>query len=65
MTKLKYMLGAGVLAASALGPVASVTAQQSGLGSDLTPMGAEKAGNSAGSIPAWTGGIKSAAEAGA
>ena len=65
MTKLKYMLGAGVLAASALGLVASVTAQQSGLGSDLTPIGAEKAGNSAGSIPAWNGGIKSAADAGA
>ena len=40
MTKLKYMLGAGVLAAGALGLAASVTAQQSGLGSDLTPMGA-------------------------
>ena len=65
MTKLKYMLGAGVLAAGALGLAASVTAQQSGLGSDLTPMGAEKAGNSAGSIPAWNGGIKSAADAGA
>ena len=65
MTKLKTMLGAGVLAAGALGLAASVTAQQSGLGSDLTPMGAEKAGNSSGSIPAWNGGIKSAADAGA
>lgn len=27
------------------------------LGQDLTPLGAEKAGNSDGSIPAWTGGI--------
>jgi hypothetical protein len=35
------------------------------LGADLTPMGAEKAGNAAGTIPAWSGGIKSAAEAGA
>jgi hypothetical protein len=34
------------------------------LGQDLTPLGAEKAGNSDGSIPAWTGGIKSAADAG-
>ncbi|HEU4517466.1 MAG TPA: DUF1329 domain-containing protein [Steroidobacteraceae bacterium] len=65
MTKLKYVLGAGVLAAGALGLAASVTAQQSGLGSDLTPMGAEKAGNAAGSIPAWGGGLKSAADAGA
>ena len=28
------------------------------LGADLTPVGAEKAGNADGSIPAWTGGIK-------
>ena len=28
-------------------------------------MGAEKAGNAAGTIPAWNGGMKSAAEAGA
>ena len=27
------------------------------LGQDLTPLGAEKAGNSDGSIPAWTGGL--------
>jgi hypothetical protein len=65
MTKLKTMLGAGVLAAGALGLAAAVTAQQSGLGSDLTPMGATMAGNSSGTIPAWNGGIKSAADAGA
>ncbi|HEU5468621.1 MAG TPA: DUF1329 domain-containing protein [Steroidobacteraceae bacterium] len=65
MTKLKYILGAGVLAAGALGLAAVVTAQQSGLGADLTPMGAEKAGNAAGTIPAWNGGLKSAADAGA
>lgn len=34
------------------------------LGQDLTPLGGEKAGNADGTIPAWTGGIKSAAEAG-
>ncbi|HWZ62381.1 MAG TPA: DUF1329 domain-containing protein [Steroidobacteraceae bacterium] len=34
------------------------------LGADLTPLGGEKAGNADGSIPAWTGGIKSAADAG-
>jgi hypothetical protein len=28
------------------------------LGADLTPMGAERAGNAAGTIPAWDGGIK-------
>ncbi len=30
------------------------------LGADLTPLGAEKAGNADGSIPAWTGGITKA-----
>lgn len=39
--------------------VASVTPQQANqLGKNLTPMGAEKAGNASGSIPAWTGGIQ-------
>jgi hypothetical protein len=65
MTKLKFLLGAGLLAAGAAGIVATTTAQQSGTGGDLTPMGAERAGNAAGTIPAWDGGIKSAAEAGA
>ena len=27
------------------------------LSDDLTPMGSERAGNAAGTIPAWTGGI--------
>jgi hypothetical protein len=37
---------------------AAVSAQEAArLGADLTPMGAEKAGNAAGTIPAWTGGI--------
>tara|TARA_R110000868_G_scaffold4303_3_gene27372 strand:+ start:18718 stop:20100 length:1383 start_codon:yes stop_codon:yes gene_type:complete len=35
-------------------------AQIARLGQDLTPMGAEKAGNADGSIPAWTGGLTSA-----
>jgi hypothetical protein len=34
-------------------------AQVARLGNDLTPMGAEKAGNADGTIPAWDGGIKS------
>jgi hypothetical protein len=34
------------------------------LGAELTPLGAIRAGNEAGTIPAWTGGIRSAAEAG-
>ena len=35
-------------------------AQIARLGQDLTPMGAEQAGNADGSIPAWTGGLTSA-----
>jgi hypothetical protein len=34
------------------------------LGAELTPLGAEKAGNADGSIPAWDGGLASAAQAG-
>jgi hypothetical protein len=51
------MLGAPVMAA--------VSAADAGkLGADLTPLGAEKAGNADGSIPAWDGGLTSAAQAG-
>ena len=44
---------------------AAVSAQDAAkLGAELTPLGAEKGANADGTIPAWTGGIKSAAEAG-
>jgi hypothetical protein len=44
---------------------AAVSSQEAArLGNDLTPLGGEKAANADGSIPAWTGGIKSASEAG-
>ena len=37
---------------------AQVTAAQAArLGQELTPIGAEKAGNAAGTIPAWDGGL--------
>ncbi|MGL4318262.1 MAG: DUF1329 domain-containing protein, partial [Pseudomonas sp.] len=37
---------------------AAVDAAQAGkLGAALTPVGAERAGNAAGTIPAWTGGL--------
>jgi len=63
MTKLKTILGAAILAtAGAVGSASAADAAR--LGADLTPMGAIKAGNAAGTIPAWTGGIRSAAEAG-
>lgn len=57
---LAAILGIVTLAAAA------VTAQQAAkLGGELTPMGAEKAANAAGTIPAWSGGLTSAAQAGA
>ncbi|MBS0380282.1 MAG: DUF1329 domain-containing protein [Proteobacteria bacterium] len=47
------------------GAWAGVSPQEAAhLGDDLTPLGGEKAGNADGTIPAWTGGIRSAAEAG-
>jgi hypothetical protein len=51
-----------VLAVAALtfsaGALSAVSAEQARrLGNELTPVGAEKAGNAAGTIPAWTGGI--------
>jgi hypothetical protein len=54
---------AGLLLASAA--FAAVSPQDAArLGQDLTPLGGETAANADGSIPAWTGGIKSAADAG-
>jgi len=44
---------------------AGIAPQQAArLGAELTPLGAEKAASADGSIPAWTGGIRSPAEAG-
>ncbi len=68
MMMLKNVLRLGVLAIAGAASIAgaAVTAQQAArLGADLTPMGAEKAGNAAGTIPAWSGGITSPAQAGA
>ena len=48
-----------LVAASAIATAqAAVTADEAkALGNNLTPVGAEKAGNAAGTIPAWTGGL--------
>jgi hypothetical protein len=44
---------------------AAISAEEAArLGKDLTPLGAEAAGNAAGTIPPWTGGLKSPADAG-
>ena len=57
----------GLIAGLALGAHSLAAASASDaakLGVELTPLGAEKAGNADGSIPAWDGGITSAAQAG-
>lgn len=53
------LLRAGLLGLLAAEQVlaAAPADQLARLGKDLTPVGAEQAGNAAGSIPAWTGGI--------
>ena len=47
-----------LLVLASLGAVATATAADLGrLGKDLTPIGAERAGNAEGTIPAWDGGL--------
>ncbi|WP_223525345.1 DUF1329 domain-containing protein [Pseudomonas sp. A-B-26] len=59
--KKMNILTAGALALTFLASsvMAAVSQQEADkLGSTLTPLGGEKAGNADGSIPAWTGGLK-------
>ncbi len=53
--KMFSLMVVWLLSAQALGAVSPQQAAR--LGNDLTPMGAVKAGNAAGTIPAWKGGI--------
>ncbi|MDP3847006.1 MAG: DUF1329 domain-containing protein [Pseudomonas sp.] len=66
MRTLKF-LPSGLLVVSLLASQllqAQVPSEQAArLGKDLTPMGAEMAGNAAGSIPAWTGGLAQRSDA--
>ena len=60
MKKLTLLTSAIALVLSC-SVAAKITPEQANrLGNDLTPMGAEKAGNADGSIPEWTGGITAA-----
>jgi hypothetical protein len=58
MKKSSHFLLAGVVAATAAAAAnAAITADEAkALGTTLTPVGAEQAGNKDGTIPAWTGG---------
>lgn len=51
------MIKTRIFAAIASAALFNVTAVAAELGKDLTPFGAQTAGNSAGTIPAWTGGL--------
>ena len=67
MFKARLIL-ATALAAVTLLPAAALAEispdEAARLGQDLTPFGAIRAGNEAGTIPAWEGGLKSPADAG-
>jgi hypothetical protein len=56
---LAIAASAAVLGAGMAGAEVS-SGKAAALGNSLTPMGSEKAGNAAGTIPEWTGGIRSA-----
>ena len=52
------ILGGAMLSALALSVSAAVSPEEAAkLQTTLTPMGAERAGNASGTIPAWTGGM--------
>lgn len=53
--KLFSVLAFSLLASSVMAAVSPEEAAK--LGNTLTPLGAEKAGNAEGTIPAWTGGL--------
>ncbi|WP_339420682.1 MULTISPECIES: DUF1329 domain-containing protein [unclassified Pseudomonas] len=55
MCKIIAVMALSLLAANVMAAVSPEEAAK--LGTTLTPVGAEKAGNADGSIPAWTGGI--------
>ncbi|NQD80524.1 DUF1329 domain-containing protein, partial [Pseudomonas sp. CrR14] len=57
-TKRLLQTGAMALSLLACSVMAAVSQDEAAkLGNTLTPLGAEKAGNADGSIPAWTGGL--------
>ncbi|WP_100657509.1 DUF1329 domain-containing protein [Alteromonas flava] len=61
MKKFGMLAAAMALALSSQAALAKVSADEAAkLGASLTPLGAEKAGNADGSIPAWDGGITTA-----
>jgi hypothetical protein len=64
MMKTRKLFGALALSLLASSVMAAVSPEEAAkLGTTLTPIGAEKAGNAAGTIPEWTGGLPANAAA--
>ena len=62
--KTRKFFGALALSVLASSVMAAVSPEEAAkLGTTLTPLGAEKAGNAAGTIPEWTGGLSKGAAA--
>ena len=62
---LLFACATALTGAVAMPAWSAVSAQDAArLGAELTPLGAEKGANAAGTIPAWDGGLDSAAKAG-
>lgn len=57
MQTRKLLLAVAMVAVGGVAQAGVSASEAAQLGSTLTPMGAEKAGNAAGTIPAWDGGI--------
>ncbi len=55
-TRITVAAALGLIAQGAFAEISQQQADRLG-GDELTPMGAERAGNDAGTIPAWTGGL--------
>jgi hypothetical protein len=55
-TKITFLAALGLMAPNAFAEITSEQAASLG-GDEFTPIGAERAGNAAGTIPAWTGGM--------
>lgn len=65
ISNLGYVAALFALSAGSQMALAGISAEQAArLGQDLTPLGAEQAGNEDGTIPPWEGGLTSPADAG-
>ena len=64
MNKAAFLIITAALLGASPAYAAITAAEAAKLGGELTPLGAEQAANADGTIPAWTGGIKTPTEGG-